>query len=63
MFYKLKKSGKHIIMKVIKPVLMGRRISQPVWEWLYRLSLWGMNISSGSKVSDSGELWVMDYSY
>lgn len=48
-------------MKVIKHVSMGRRVSQPLWEWLHKLSLEGMNIGSGSNVRDSGELWVIDY--
>lgn len=61
MFYELKKSSKRRVIKVIKHVSMGRRVSQPLWEWLHRLSLEGMNIGSGSNVRDSGELWVIDY--
>lgn len=40
---------------------MGRHILQPFWERLNRLSLYGMNIGEGSDISDSGELWVIDY--
>lgn len=50
-----------MLRKVIEHLLMGRRILQPLWERLKWLSLYGMCIGGGSKVSDSGELWVIDY--
>lgn len=48
-------------MKVVKYALGRIHVSQSSWEQLYTLSLEGMNIGGGSGVSDSGELWVMDY--
>lgn len=43
------------ILKEIKNVLFGRRIFQPFFEFLYRISLYGMNIGSGGTVATSGE--------
>lgn len=34
---------------------------QPVWERLHRLSLIGMNVGTGSSITDSGEDWVMQH--
>ncbi len=38
----------------------GRRSLQPFWERLYQLSLTGLNIGTGSRPGESGELWVLD---
>lgn len=38
-----------------------RRIFQPAWEQLYRLSLEGMNVGGSPNVCDSGEVWVIDH--
>ena len=50
-----------LFMRCIKHLLLGRSIFQPLWERLNRWSLYGMNIGSGSNVSDSGERWVIEF--
>lgn len=47
--------------KVIRHLLMGRRVFQPLWERLNSLSLLGMNIGCGDGVNSSGELWIIDH--
>lgn len=49
----------NIILNEIKNILFGRRIFQPFFEFLYRISLYGMNIGNGGTVSTSGELNVI----
>ena len=49
-----------MLRKAVK-YFLGRHIFQPLWEKLNLISLYGMNVGGGSTVSDSGELWVMDY--
>lgn len=53
--------GKHMFEKVARRAWMGRRASQEFWEGLHRLSLEGMNVGSGSRVEESGELWVLNH--
>ena len=51
---------KKCIKKSIK-YFLGKRKLQPLFEALYNLSLYGMNIGGGSNVSSSGETWVINY--
>lgn len=46
-------------MKEIKNMLFGRKIFQPFFEFLYRISLYGMNIGGGGTVTTSGELNII----
>jgi FkbM family methyltransferase len=39
--------------------LLATTYCQPVFEQLYKLALWGMNIGLGSNVEDSGELYAL----
>lgn len=36
-------------------MLTGHVVAQPLWEFLHRVSLLGMNVGMGSSVGDSGE--------
>jgi FkbM family methyltransferase len=40
---------------------LSSQFLQPVWESLYKLSLFGMNYSGSNLVAESGELWVLEW--
>lgn len=55
------KKARNMFKKIIQHLLMGRRVFQPIWEWLNKLSLSGMSIGCGDDVNNSGELWAIDH--
>lgn len=53
-----------VLKKYIKRSIeyfLGKRKLQPLFEALYNLSLYGMNIGGGSNVNSSGEMWAINY--
>lgn len=42
-------------------MLTGHVAAQPLWEFLHRVSLLGMNVGMGSSVGDSGEMFAIRY--
>ena len=48
------------LKRAVKDFLFGPLVPQAAWARLHRLALQGMNIGSGSDLSDSGETWVLD---
>lgn len=53
-----------VLTKYIKKSIkyfLGKRKLQPLFEALYNLSLYGMNIGGGSNVNSSGEMWAINY--
>jgi FkbM family methyltransferase len=49
-----------MLKKIIK-FFLGRKGLQPIFEWLQKAALKGMNIGLGSDFSTSGEKWVLGY--
>ncbi len=41
--------------------LLSSHVLQPVWESLYKLSLYGLNYGGGNVVEESGELWTLKW--
>jgi FkbM family methyltransferase len=41
--------------------LFARRILQPLWMPLHKISMNGLNVSGGAEIASSGERWVLRY--
>lgn len=48
------------LWKIIK-IISGRKMAQPFWEILHKISLVGMNIGQGGDYAQSGENFVLNY--
>ena len=51
------------IRSFILNLFLGKKIFQPLFEFLHYFSLKGMNYDRGYVFSQSGEKWVMKYLY
>ena len=45
---------------MLKEIFIGRKLLQPIFERLFRISLRGMNYGVGGMTNSSGEKWVMN---
>jgi FkbM family methyltransferase len=55
----LKKLARRILLRGSSRRLLSNPFLQPAWEYLHKLSLYGMNYGGGNDVADSGELWTL----
>jgi FkbM family methyltransferase len=49
------------MIELLKKIFLGRKILQPLYALLFKLSIKGMNYDRGHIVSDSGEKHVIDF--